>query len=341
MIGLIGKKAGMTRFFGPNGESIPVTAILAGPCYVIQIKTDGKEGYRAVQLGAFDQRQKLVKKPQQGHFAKAQVELKAKLAEFRVKNPDLYHLGQEIRVDIFQEGDRVKVTGTSKGKGFAGGVKRWGFAGGPKTHGQSDRHRAPGSLGGSSYPSRVWKGQKMAGQMGFDLVTVRNLQVIKVDLEQNVLLVKGAVPGARNGYLLVQRTSELTALPTAPEPVVEAEEKPGAKKKLQKVPIAQVEQPEASIPSQGETPAAESETATGKKEAAPEKAEQETRAKGKGKAKIDSQAGKESPKALHAPVAERPAPAPSEEATTEEALEQEGDFTEEESTKQNKGKADG
>ncbi len=228
MIGLIGKKLGMTRFFGPDGESIPVTAILAGPCHVVQIKTKHKEGYCSIQLGAFDRRKNLVRRPQRGHFDKAGVEPKARLAEFRVADTDLYHAGQEIRVNIFQQGDRVKVTGTSKGKGFAGGVKRWGFAGGPKTHGQSDRHRAPGSLGGSSYPSRVWKGLKMAGHMGSERVTVRNLEVVGVDLDRNVLLVKGAVPGARNGYLLVQRTTELSALPALSE---EKLEKPISPKK--------------------------------------------------------------------------------------------------------------
>jgi len=226
MIGLIGRKLGMTRLFGQGGEAIPVTAILAGPCHVIQVKTDQKEGYQAVQLGAFERRKKLVKKPQQGHFAKAGVEPKGKLAEFRVENAQLYRPGQELRVDIFREGDLVKVSGTSKGKGFAGGVKRWGFAGGPKSHGQSDRHRAPGSIGGASWPSRVWKGMKMAGHLGSDRVTILNLEVFKVDRERNILLVKGAVPGARNGYLLIQRTTQLASTPPPSEAEeIEAEEK--------------------------------------------------------------------------------------------------------------------
>lgn len=269
MIGLIGRKVGMTRLFGRNGESIPVTAILAGPCYVVQIKTEEKEGYRAVQLGGLERRKKLVKKPQLGHFAKAGVDPKAKLVEFRVKNTDLYRQGQELKVDIFQEGDRVTVTGTSKGKGFTGGVKRWGFAGGPKTHGQSDRHRAPGSIGGASWPSRVWKGMKMAGRMGTERVTVRNLEVVKVDLEQNILLVKGPVPGARNGHLLVQRTTELTAVP-APSGEAEQEAKPerSVEEKLREAPVSQVVEPEA--PGVSETEVSE-EVSPAQKEDVPEK----------------------------------------------------------------------
>jgi large subunit ribosomal protein L3 len=254
MIGLIGRKVGMTRLFGQDGESIPVTAISAGPCHVIQIKTDEKEGYQAVQLGAFDRRKKLVKKPQQGHFAKAGVEPKSKLAEFRVKDAQLYRQGQELRVDIFQEGELVKVTGVSKGKGFAGGVKRWGFSGGPKSHGQSDRHRAPGSIGGASWPSRVWKGMKMAGHMGAERVTIRNIEVVKVDPERNILLVKGAVPGARNGYLIIQRTTELASMPTP-----SGEEEIGLEEKAQKKESAKM-----AIP-----PVAKKKAAKGAEEKAP------------------------------------------------------------------------
>jgi large subunit ribosomal protein L3 len=255
MIGLIGKKVGMTRIFGQVGESIPVTAIIAGPCRVVQIKTSEKEGYQAIQLGAFDRRKKLVRKPQLGHFSKAGVEPKAKLAEFRVGNVGPYRLGQELRVDIFQEGDRVKVTGTSKGKGFAGVVKRWGFSGGPKTHGQSDRHRAPGSIGGASWPARVWKGMKMAGRMGSERVTIPNVKVVKVDLEQNVLLLKGAVPGARNGYLLIQRTTELTPVPISSEEEEKKAKSEGkVEEKIQKVSAPKVTAPEAPSSSEEEVP---------------------------------------------------------------------------------------
>ena len=223
MIGLIGKKMGMTRFFGQGGEAISATAIQIGSCHVLQVKDEGKDGYQAVQLGAFPRRKKLVRKPQLGHYAKAGVEPKAKMVEFRVENAEIYQPGQELRADIFRVGDRVKVIGTSKGKGFAGGIKRHGFHGGPKTHGQSDRHRAPGSLGGSSYPSRVWKGKKMAGRMGNDRISVRNLEVVQVDPENNLLLLRGAVPGARNGYVIVQRLTELEALPGGEPKAVPAE----------------------------------------------------------------------------------------------------------------------
>jgi large subunit ribosomal protein L3 len=238
MIGLIGKKVGMTRIFGQVGESIPVTAIIAGPCRVVQIKTSEKEGYQAIQLGAFDRRKKLVRKPQLGHFSKAGVETKAKLAEFRVGNVGPYSLGQELRVDI-----------------FAGVVKRWGFSGGPKTHGQSDRHRAPGSIGGASWPARVWKGMKMAGRMGSERVTIPNVKVVKVDLEQNVLLLKGAVPGARNGYLLIQRTTELTPVPISSEEEEKKAKSEGkVEEKIQKVSAPKATAPEAPSSSEEEVP---------------------------------------------------------------------------------------
>ncbi len=228
MIGLIGKKVGMTRFFGQGGESISATAIQIGSCHVLQVKDEKKDGYRAVQLGAFSCRKKLSRKPQLGHFAKAGVEPKAKLVEFRMESTDNYQPGQELRADIFQVGDRVKITGTSKGKGFAGGIKRHGFHGGPKTHGQSDRHRAPGSLGGSSYPSRVWKGKKMAGRMGNDRVSIGNVEVVQVDPENNLILLKGAVPGARNSFVIIQRMTERDALPVGQpdsEPAAEGKKK--------------------------------------------------------------------------------------------------------------------
>jgi large subunit ribosomal protein L3 len=267
MIGLIGKKVGMTRFFGQDGESIVATAIQIGSCHVVQVKDQERDGYRAVQLGAFSRRKKLVKKPQLGHFEKAGVEPKAKLVEFRVESADIYRPGQELRADIFQVGDRVKVTGTSKGKGFAGGIKRHGFHGGPKTHGQSDRHRAPGSLGGSSYPSRVWKGQRMAGRMGNDRVSIRNIEVVQVDTDNNLLLLRGAVPGARNSYVIVQRMTALEVLPGG-EPETEPSEK---------------ERPEAEQIARGKPEAAEKKG--GGKKAAPaakeKSAEQEPAAKEK------------------------------------------------------------
>jgi large subunit ribosomal protein L3 len=205
MQGIIGRKIGMTRIFSQEGRAIPVTVIQAGPCVVVQVKTQEKEGYDAVQIGFEEKRKKLVSLPLLGHFEKAKVEPRRVLREVRTEQVDKFKVGQEIKVDIFSAGEKVKVTGTSKGLGFQGGVRRHGFHGGPKTHGQSDRLRAPGSIGSSSYPSRVFKGQKMPGRMGGEKVTTKNLEVVQVDLERNLLLVKGAVPGKINSYLTVRK----------------------------------------------------------------------------------------------------------------------------------------
>ena len=198
--GMIGKKIGMTQLFRDNGETV-VTVIEAGPCFVTQIKTEEKDGYNAVQLG-FGEAKRL-NSPQKGHLKG--VGLFKYLGEFRVEDVSSFKLGQKVDVDIFKPGDLVDVIGTSKGKGFAGVVKRHHFAGGPKTHGQSDRHRAPGSVGATTFPGRVLKGTRMAGHMGDDRVTVRNLEIVDVDSARNVLLVKGAVPGGRNGLLLIRK----------------------------------------------------------------------------------------------------------------------------------------
>ncbi len=198
--GMIGKKIGMTQLFRDNGETV-VTVIEAGPCFVTQIKTEEKDGYNAVQLG-FGEAKRL-NSPQKGHLKG--VGLFKYLREFRVEDVSSFKLGQKVDVEIFKPGDLVDVIGTSKGKGFAGVVKRHHFAGGPKTHGQSDRHRAPGSVGATTFPGRVLKGTRMAGHMGDDRVTVRNLEVVDVDPARNVLLVKGAVPGGRNGLLLIRK----------------------------------------------------------------------------------------------------------------------------------------
>lgn len=206
MIGLIGRKIGMTRVFDEEGRDIPVTVIEAGPCYVTQIKTPEKDGYIAVQLGFKEKKEKRVTKPLLGHFRKAGVPPTYVLKEFRDFNGwESLKLGDRITVEVFSPGDLVNITGRSKGRGFAGVVKRHGFRGGPRTHGQSDRLRAPGSIGASSFPSRVFKGTRMAGRMGNRRVTVRNLEVVKVYPEKNLLLVKGAVPGARNGYLEIKK----------------------------------------------------------------------------------------------------------------------------------------
>jgi large subunit ribosomal protein L3 len=201
--GIVGKKVGMTQVFQDDGAVVAVTAIEAGPCTVTQIKTKAKEGYDAVQLG-FGQA-KRINRPQRGHLKK--LGPYRHLREFRVEDASKIQLGDSVDVGIFHPGDLVDVIGTSKGRGFAGVVKRYHFAGGSKTHGQSDRHRAPGSIGAGTDPGRVIKGLKMAGHMGDERVTVQKLQVVKADPERNLLLVRGAVPGARNGLLIVRKSS--------------------------------------------------------------------------------------------------------------------------------------
>lgn len=202
--GIIGRKLGMTQIFQENGKAEAATAVEAGPCVVVQVKTEGKEGYNAAQLG-FGKAKKL-KSPQKGHL-KELGEFRY-LREFRLEDTEDVNVGDSIDVSLFQEGDLVDITGVSKGKGFAGTVKRYGFAGGPKTHGQSDRHRAPGSVGAGSTPGRVLKGKHMPGQMGNERVTVRKLEVLKADPEHNLLLIKGAVPGAKNGLLLIGKSGK-------------------------------------------------------------------------------------------------------------------------------------
>jgi len=206
MTGLLGKKLGMTSIFDETGQVIPCTVIEAGPCYVTQIKTRERDGYEAIQLGFDAKRERLVTRPLTGHFAKAGVKPARLVREFRGNGMAELQPGQEIKVDsVFAKGDFVKVVGTSKGRGFQGVVKRHHFGGGFRTHGQSDRERAPGSIGSSSYPSRVFKGQRMAGRMGGERVTVSNLKVVGVIPDSNLLLIKGSVPGAINGYLEIHK----------------------------------------------------------------------------------------------------------------------------------------
>lgn len=201
MIGLLGKKTGMTRVFDENGNIVPVSIIEAGPCLVTQIKSVQKDGYDAIQIGFDEKRLSSINKPLKGHFDKLNISPKRILAEFRNFDKKNLTPGSTINVDIFGEGDTVNVQGISKGKGFQGVVKRHGFGGGSVTHGQSDRLRAPGSIGASSFPSRVFRGQRMAGRMGGAKVTIRNLKVIKVEKETNLIYVKGAIPGHINGYV--------------------------------------------------------------------------------------------------------------------------------------------
>jgi large subunit ribosomal protein L3 len=203
--GILGKKIGMTQIFRDDGVVDSVTAIHVGPCFVTQIKTIEKDGYEAVQIG-FDESKKL-NKPRAGHLANtAGTTTKIRyLREVKADSLEDIEVGQKFDVGIFEAGQKIHVAGLSKGRGFAGGVKRYNFRGGPKTHGQSDRHRAPGSIGAGTYPGHVLKGLKMAGHMGNASVTVKNLVVVQADLERNLLFVKGGVPGARNSLVMILR----------------------------------------------------------------------------------------------------------------------------------------
>ncbi|MGH2568698.1 MAG: 50S ribosomal protein L3 [Bacteroidota bacterium] len=208
MSGILGKKIGMTSLFDDAGESIPCTISEAGPCYVTQVKTKERDGYDAVQLGFDPKPERLVSKPLKGQFVRANVKPVRFMLEFRSSNGLPKDLGAEVRVELFQQGDVVHVTGKSKGRGFQGVVKRHHFGGvGMTTHGASDRVRAPGSIGASSFPSRVMKGMRMAGRMGHTQVTVRNLRVVKVIPESNILILKGSIPGAINSYVQIVKES--------------------------------------------------------------------------------------------------------------------------------------
>lgn len=211
--GIIGRKKGMAQMFNEDRTVVQVTAIEAGPCFVTQVKRVEKEGYNAVQLGFGDT--KRINQPEKGHLKKTG-NLKY-LREFGVGEADSIEVGQKVDVSIFKPGDIVDVVGISKGKGFAGGVKRYHFSGGPKTHGQSDRHRAPGSIGATTSPGRIWKGLRMAGHLGNARITVRGLKVVEANAEKNLLLVRGAVPGAQDGILLVKKSqiAPRVAVPSA------------------------------------------------------------------------------------------------------------------------------
>jgi len=204
MPGLIGKKIGMTSVFSADGKNVPCTVIEAGPCVVTQVKTEEKDGYKAVQLGFAEAKEKNTPKPLQGHFKKAGTTPKKHLAEF--KFDEEYNLGDTVTVELFKETQFVDVVGTSKGKGFQGVVKRHGFGGvGQATHGQDDRARKPGSIGACSYPAKVFKGMRMGGQMGGDRVTTQNLQVLKIIPEQNLLIVKGSFAGCKGSTVLIEK----------------------------------------------------------------------------------------------------------------------------------------
>jgi large subunit ribosomal protein L3 len=205
---ILAKKVGMTQIFDENGAFVPVTVLQAGPCTVVQKKTVDKEGYDAIQVGFGDIREKLVNKPVKGHFAKAGVAVKKYLKEFRFEDAASYEVGQEIKADIFANGDKVDAVGISKGKGYQGAIKRFGLSRGPMKHG-SKYHRHAGSNGSSASPSRVFKGKHMPGQMGHVRVTVQNLEIVRVDAENNMILVKGAVPGAKKGLIILKETVKI------------------------------------------------------------------------------------------------------------------------------------
>ncbi len=207
MKGILGRKLGMTRVFDDTGVMIPVTVIQAGPCYVTQVKRTETDGYEAIQIGFEVTRPNKLNSPRLGHLRKYDLPPLRILREIRVDDASQYEVGQVLTVDLFRPGDRVDVTGTSKGRGFQGGVKRHGFGGGPRTHGQSDRLRAPGSIGAGTYPGRVLPGTRMAGRMGNRRVTVQRLEVVRVDPENHLILVRGAVPGHKKGLVMVREAA--------------------------------------------------------------------------------------------------------------------------------------
>ncbi|CCL09123.1 TPA: 50S ribosomal protein L3 [Clostridioides difficile] len=208
MKGILGKKVGMTQIFTDKGVVIPVTAVEAGPMVVTQIKTVDKDGYNAIQIGFEDAKEKALNKPKKGHLVAANV-LKKHLKEFRVDSVEGYTVGQEIKADVFEAGAKIDVTGISKGKGFQGPIKRHGQSRGPETHG-SRYHRRPGSMGACSYPGRVFKNKKLAGHMGSVKVTVQNLEVVKVDADKNLILVKGAIPGAKGSVVTIKEAIKVS-----------------------------------------------------------------------------------------------------------------------------------
>lgn len=209
MKGMIGKKVGMTQIFDAQGNVVPVTVIAAGPCYVTQVRTSDRDGYTAIQLGYDETKPARLTKGELGHLNKKSLPALRVLREFRIKNDEVSAVseGAVIKADVFEKGERVDVIGTSKGRGFAGTIKRHNFNRQPKTHGQSDRERAPGSVGMCEYPGRTLKGQRMAGHMGSDRVTIQNLEVVVVDAEKNLLGVRGSVPGARGGIVIIKPTA--------------------------------------------------------------------------------------------------------------------------------------
>jgi large subunit ribosomal protein L3 len=206
-IGVLGKKVGMTQVFGEDGRAVPVTVIEAGPCPVIEVRTPEKNSYSAVQLGFIDEKPSHVNKAKKGYFEHQGVTPKRVLREFRVDDASGYSVGQTVTVELFSGGEKVDVRGVSKGKGYAGGMKRHHFSGGPASHGASKVHRKPGSSGANSYPGHIFKGKKMAGRMGGERVTAKGLTVFAVDAENNLILIRGSVPGANDGLVFIYKTA--------------------------------------------------------------------------------------------------------------------------------------
>jgi large subunit ribosomal protein L3 len=266
-LGLLGKKIGMTRVYDLAGDLRPVTVIEIGPNKITQIKSKEKDGYNAVQVGFRSNNSKL-SKAEKGHLEKSSIgDPLDTLVEYRIEDTELFKVGEEIAISELTPGQYVNVTGISKGKGFAGGVKRWHFRGGPKTHGQSDRHRAPGSIGSGTTPGKVWKGQKMAGRMGTDTITTLNILVVSVDTENNIICVNGSAPGFNNGVVKVTLARrkpnaklidlyESSKAPVAEAPVAEAPvaEAPVAEAPVAEAPVAEAPVAEAPV---AEAPVAE------------------------------------------------------------------------------------
>lgn len=209
MKGILGKKLGMTQLFDENGVVIPVTVVEAGPVVITQIKNVETDGYNAVQVGYLERKEKHSNQPMKGHYAKAGVSLKKHLREFLVENSDEYELGQEIKADVFEVNEHVDVVGTSKGKGTQGSIKRHNYGRGPMGHG-SKSHRVAGARSAGSYPARVFKGTKGSGKMGHDRVTVQNLEIVRVDVDKNLLLIKGAIPGPKGGLVTIKETLKVS-----------------------------------------------------------------------------------------------------------------------------------
>jgi large subunit ribosomal protein L3 len=227
-LGILGKKKGMTQVFRDDGRIIPVTVVEAGPCTVLQVKTKEKDGYEAVQIGFCEKKEKLVSKPELGKFKKINISPKRFIKEIRTSADQKFEVGQQMKVDIFAAGDAVDVTGTSIGKGFQGGMKRWHWSGGKQTHG-SMSHRRPGSIGSTTTPGRVIKGHHLPGRMGGDTVTTQNIEVVKIDTENNLLILEGSVPGPNNSLLIIQKAKK-RAKAKIPQIVIVKEKKEKTKK---------------------------------------------------------------------------------------------------------------